>query len=168
MKVIALDLATSTGWCCGNKGEIPKHGVENFSIDKSKGERKGKRFLNFHIWFRSLIKREKPDFVYFEAVKFHTSLDNGRVYGGLLSQVQLICEAEGIEYLEFDVNQIKKFARGIGCKMEKDKFIYEETEKGIKKSKCLTIATARQLGFKPICDDDADAICLWHLAIKGI
>lgn len=166
MKILALDIATNTGWCCGNTGETPHHGTRNFSIKKSEG--KGKRFLNFHIWFRGFIKSQRPDVVYFEEVSFYETKNVGDVLAGLASQAMLICEAEGIEYKSINVSTIKAFAKTVGCKMQKDKFIYEETQKGVKKSKCLTIATARQLGFKPICDDDADAICLWHLAAKEV
>lgn len=165
MKIATFDIATNTGWCVGDKNEVPKHGIENFSIKKSEG--KGKRFLDFHIWFRHFIKKHKPDKVYFEEVSFYATKNVGDTLAGLASQAMLICEAENIPYNGVNVNMIKAYARAVGCKLEKEKLIYELTEEGLKKSKCLTMATAKQLGYKPFCDDDADAICLWHYAVGG-
>lgn len=150
MKIAAFDLALKTGWCIGdtaNGGDDlneKNHGV--FDCAKHATDA-GHRFFNFHVWFRRLIKEESPRVVYFEEVNFHTSLQNGRIYGGLLSQVQLICHAEKILLRGKAVGTIKKHATGNGSAKKPE-----------------MIEAARRYGLSPIDDNDADAICLWYCA----
>ena len=52
MRILALDLATRTGWAWGNVYKdgpfTPHSGVEDFSVRR--GESPGMRFLRFDAW----------------------------------------------------------------------------------------------------------------------
>jgi Holliday junction resolvasome RuvABC endonuclease subunit len=145
MKYLALDLGTKTGYCYGSEADALAHGTKNFK--KKKFEKDGDRFLNFHVWLRDLIRNEKPDFVYFEDVKSHSGNLAARVYCGLLSQVQMICVAEGVICKAEGVGTIKKHATGNG-----------------RASKEMMIEAAEAKVGKVKDDNEADAVCLWHCA----
>lgn len=155
MKILALDLGTKTGFCfgdsfdAGNNLNQKNHGTKDFGLKSTDGP--GVRFLNFHIWLRKLIKEQEPDWLYYEDVKRHVGTIAAHVYGGLLSQVQMICEAEKVAYIGIGVGTIKKHATGKG-----------------NAKKPQMIDAALRYGLTPIDDNDADAICLWYLACEGV
>ena len=155
MKIIALDLGTKTGFCFGdtfNGGEdlsSRNHGMKDFSLKGN--DVRGDRFLKFHIWFRDLVKGQLPDKVFFEDVKRHSSNLSARVYCGLLSQVEMICVAEGVECHGIGVGTIKKYMTGNG-----------------RASKDDMIDAVKAKGLSPYDDNDADAISLFFLACKVV
>ena len=152
MKILTLDLATKTGWCFGHYDEPlldSRHGVIDFSLGK--GETRGHRFLKFHTWFRQLVKSQKPDRVYYEDVKRHSSNLSARVYCGLLSQVEMICAYEKIPLFDVGVGTIKKHATGKG-----------------NATKEMMIDACKVKGITPKDDNEADAICLWCYAVEEV
>lgn len=145
MKILALDLGTKTGYCLGSSADWLVHDTMSFKVKGSEGP--GQRYLKFHVWLRNLIREENIKFVYYEAVKRHRGVIAAHVYGGLLSQVQMICEAEKVQYAGVGVGTIKKHATGKG-----------NADKGMMINACIAIDQT------PIDDNAADAICLWHYA----
>lgn len=73
-KVIALDLATKTGFAISRPEtpDQPLHGTVNFGA-----QRRGGVFLNFAQWFQPLLKLEQPDLVVYEATWLNPARDRG-------------------------------------------------------------------------------------------
>ena len=111
MKILALDLATQTGWA-SEAGGIVTSGTISF---KAKGkEGKGFRFMKFQSWLWEIISVEKPDRVFFEDVKNHAGVLAAHAYGGYLAMMQAALDSRGITYRGIGVGQIKKVATGKG------------------------------------------------------
>lgn len=136
--ILALDLATQTGWAYKANGLISS-GSESFALKK--GEGPGMRFLKFRSWLRDQIECVKPEVIVFEEVMRWSSGAAAKCYCGLLAILQTECEAKSIEYGGIGVGTIKKFA----------------TKKG-NATKEEMIKAAVDLGYKPKDDNEADAI----------
>lgn len=148
MRLLALDLATTSGFAAGSiKGAEPcEHG--NFSCKQSSTDSDGAKFLCFHNWLIRMIRKHKPEKIYFEqVVRTHKSTAAAHIYGGLRSHVLAIAEHYGIECIGINVTTIKSYATG---KVNADKK--------------QMIKAAQDLGYLPQCDNAADAIMLFHYA----
>jgi Holliday junction resolvasome RuvABC endonuclease subunit len=145
--ILALDLATQTGWAYKANGLISS-GSEGFQLKKNQGP--GIRFLRFRTWLRDQIESIKPEKVVYEEVMRWSSGAAAKCYCGLLGILQTECEAKEIGYEGVHVGTIKKAA----------------TKKG-NATKEEMIAAARDLGFRPTDDNEADAIHILRLFIKG-
>jgi Holliday junction resolvasome RuvABC endonuclease subunit len=138
--ILALDLATQTGWAYKANGLISS-GSEGFKLKKNDGP--GMRFLKFRSWLRDQIDSVKPQVVVYEEVMRWSSGAAAKCYCGLLATVQTECEAKEIPYEGVHVGTIKKFA----------------TKKG-NATKEQMIKAAMEQGFTPKDDNEADAIHL--------
>lgn len=143
--VLALDLATQTGWAYKANGLISS-GSEGFKLKKNDGP--GVRFLKFRTWLRDQIESIKPGLVVYEEVMRWSSGAAAKCYCGLLAILQTECEAKGIPYEGVHVGTIKKFA----------------TKKG-NATKEQMIQAAMDAGYKPADDNEADAIHLLLLKV---
>lgn len=118
MKLLALDLGTTTGFCCGT----PEHhvsGAWRLKIDR------------FSDWKQRLVKLRGHLNEYYNAYKFervvleevrrHQGVDAAHLYGALLGAVGVWCHDNGeIPYLGVPVGTIKKFATGKGNASKQD------------------------------------------------
>ena len=111
MKILALDLATQTGWASEGSGSVAS-GTIGFKGGRYEGG--GMRFLRFGNWLKEIIELEKPEIVYFEEVRRHMSTDAAHVYGGLLAVMTAQLEKWQIPYVGIPVGTIKKVATGKG------------------------------------------------------
>ena len=136
--VLALDLATQTGWAYTANGLISS-GTEGFQLKKN--DDPGARFLKFRTWLRDQIVEVKPELVVYEEVMRWSSGAAAKCYCGLLGVLQTELEAKGITYEGVHVGTIKKFA----------------TKKG-NATKAQMVKAAEDLGFKPQDDNEADAL----------
>lgn len=144
--VLALDLATQTGWAYSSAGMVSS-GSEGFQLKKKDGP--GIRFLKFRSWLRDQIEIIKPELVVYEEVMRWSSGAAAKCYCGLLATMQTECEAKEIPYEGVHVGTIKKAA----------------TKKG-NATKEEMIQAARVQGYKPQDDNEADAIHLLHIFLK--
>lgn len=142
--VLSLDLATQTGWAYLANGLISSGSV-GFHLKKKEGP--GARFLKFRSWLREQFEIVKPEKVVYEEVMRWSSGAAAKCYCGLLAILQTECEAKGIAIQGYHVGSIKKFATGNGSA-----------------SKDQMIAAAKQRGFDPTSDDEADALMILLLA----
>lgn len=140
--ILALDLATQTGWAYRSAG-LTSSGSEGFKLKKNDGP--GVRFLKFRSWLRDQIEIIKPDVVVYEEVMRWSSGAAAKCYCGLLAILQTECEAKEIPYEGVHVGTIKKAATKIG-----------------NATKEQMIQAAKDLGYKPKDDNEADAIHLLH------
>lgn len=141
--ILALDLATQTGWAHSSSGLVTS-GSEGFKLKKNDGT--GVRFLKFRSWLRDQIEIIKPELIVFEEVMRWSSGAAAKCYCGLLAILQTECEAKEIPYEGVHVGTIKKAATKNGAA-----------------SKEQMIQAARARGYKPQDDNEADALHLLHI-----
>ena len=150
--LLALDLGTRTGWALLDpRGRICS-GSQPFTPQRFEGG--GMRFLRFHRWLTELSLSGGAsgglavEQVVFEEVRRHAGVDAAHAYGGFLGQLGSFCEHHRIPYQGVPVGTIKRHITG----------------KGIA-SKEAVIAAIRELGYRPVDDNEADALALLHWAI---
>lgn len=146
MTLLALDLGTRLGFAIFKDGKFIS-GTKKLGTYK---EKFGARFHEFRTWLLQMIATHDIDAVYFERVYAHIGTEAAHVYGGLMYTLASVCLQQDIPCISFSVQEIKKFM----------------TEKS-NATKDEMIAAARQKGFDPIDDNEADAIAIMLLAIKG-
>jgi len=112
MKILALDLGTTTGWA-SEAGGILTSGTICFSGRPK--DHKGEKFRRFRAWLRDLIDKEKPEIVFYEDVKRHAGVLAAHAYGGYLGHVLAVLASRGgIPIRGIGVSTIKKKATGRG------------------------------------------------------
>jgi Holliday junction resolvasome RuvABC endonuclease subunit len=143
MKILSLDIASTTGWCL----EKDIYGTWDFKTRRD--ESMGMKLIRFRAKLREINELEKIDIMIYERPA-------GRHASSIIHQSKLIavleefCEAVGIEYRSYSAKEIKKFATGKGnagkpamIQAAKDKYNYTGND-----------------------DNEADAIHMWHLFKK--
>jgi len=138
MNILALDIATKTGFCTEHES-----GVWDLNIKSN--ESKGIRLLKLRSNIDHYVQKYNINLISFErsAGMFKASL----ILAGQMQGVMLLyCEEHGIEYISYAPTEIKKFATGAG-NAKKDQMIASCKEK---------------YGTKVIDDNHADAIHLYH------
>ena len=143
MTTLALDLGTTTGFAWRAATGCVVSGVWSLKPGKYDGGGiRGVRFLQHlnHMNADCFIKH-----VVFEAVRRHIGTDAAHVYGGLMMTLQTWCDSQipPIPYEGVSVGTIKKFFTGKG-NASKDEMMQK----------------ARDLGYSPVDDNEADAIAL--------
>ena len=146
MHTLALDLGTKTGWALRSNGQLIS-GVQSFKPGRYEGG--GMRFLKFGMWLNEVQDGSKFDAVHFEEVRRHAGTDAAHVYGGFLAYLSAWCEQRQIPYSGVPVGTIKKSFTGKG-----------------NANKDAMIERARELGYSPTDDNEADAIALL-LTVEG-
>ena len=143
MKLLALDIATKTGWC----NEISS-GVWDFTIKR--GESIGMRLIRFRAKVQEMMELSKPEVIVYElpAGLFKASI---MVASEMIGVLKVLCEDHKIEFAHESAKEIKKFATGNG-----------------NAGKPLMIQAAKDLnlGIDIIDDNHADAIHLYRLFIS--
>lgn len=149
--ILALDLGTTTGWAIRDFGGLITSGTVSFKPSRYDGG--GMRYLRFTNWLTELDRLSGPiGAIYYEEVRRHAGTDAAHVFGGLLAVLTSWGELRGVPYQGVPVGTIKKHASGKG-----------------NAPKQAMIDAARQRGFNPADDNEADAIAilLWALETKG-
>jgi hypothetical protein len=146
--VLALDLATRTGYALLRADGRVESGEERFEVKEGQGQ--GVRYVKFRRWLVDM-KQAHPDLarIVFEKVMGHGAYQviSAHVYGGLLATLQAFGEHHQIAYDGIGVTTIKKQFAGSG-KATKDDMIKQ----------------CEALGFRPGGHNEADAIALLHVA----
>jgi len=138
MKVLALDIATKTGWC-----NETSSGVWDFNIKR--GESVGMRLIRFRSKLLEMIELSHPDVIVYElpAGQYKSSI---MVASEMIGVLKTICEDQKINYAHESAKEIKKFATGNG-----------------NAGKPLMIKAASEAGLSVIDDNHADAFHLYRL-----
>jgi len=143
--LLALDLGTVTGFMCGT----PEHNVSGiWNLKPTRFESAGMRFVKLRTKLAEMHRAYGFSHIVFEEVRRHAGTDAAHVYGGLLGTLQTWCEENGVTYEGAGVGTIKKFATGKGNADKK-----------------AMIAAARGFGTDTDDDNEADAVCLFHLKV---
>lgn len=138
MKILALDIATKTGWCTQSAS-----GTWDFSLKR--GESYGMRVVKFKAAVREMINLEGITLVSYERpAGLHKS--SIMVASEMVGVLHDLCIEMKVEVTNYAATEIKKHATGIG-----------------NAGKPLMIAKAKELGFNVADDNQADAIHLYRL-----
>jgi hypothetical protein len=149
--IMALDLATKTGWALRPANGQIISGTVSFRPSRYDGG--GIRYLRFRSWLDSMAADTGGiSVVHHEEVRRHVSNDAAHVHGGFLATLTSWCEQHGIPYQGVPVGTIKRFITGKG-----------------NADKQAVIAAIRKRGFSPADDNEADAIAilLWAIDTHG-
>lgn len=147
--MLALDISTNTGWCTEIvKGHIVS-GVWN--LTPRKNESKGMRLIKFKASLSEVCKSESINLIVFEGAVTYGKFPN-HVGVELQGVLKLFCEENKIEYKSYMPTEIKKFATGKG---------------NADKPKMVAAAQSR-FGMQSNDDNEADAVCLYHLAMEDL
>lgn len=152
MNILALDLGTKTGWALHVRGGQVSSGTLNCSAKAS--ETAGQRWLNFRHHLAEM-KRAAGEIhaVYYELVMAHGTKDQpntlaAHVYGGFEAHLQLWCTLNNVRLECASVATIKKHWTGNGRAKKAD-----------------MMAQARERGFRPCDDNEADALAILGYAL---
>lgn len=139
IKILALDIATTTGWACGkginlSYGHLTVGPCDNLS-DK---------FFRFHNLMEKFIDIKKPEVIAIEQ-PFIRGYASTYWLCGTCAIAEMLAASRRISVIKFSPTTIKKFVTGSGRASKEDMM------------KAIT-----KKGFKPEVHDEADAIGL-HL-----
>jgi hypothetical protein len=144
IKIIALDMATVTGWAVNGQSGT-------FKADLKRGESPGMRFLRFRSWLRSLIQTiGGVDLLVFEQAH-HRGGAATQLCVGLMTEALTAAAEHGANTMPVHSGTLKKWACGHG-----------------KAEKKAMIERARQFGFDPVDDNEADACLLFRYAVQEL
>lgn len=148
--ILALDIATTTGWAMQLASGV-ESGTVSFRPSRYDGG--GIRYLRFRAWLDGIAQDAGGiGVVYYEEVRRHLSTDAAHVHGGLLATLTSWCEQQSIPYQGVPVGTIKRFITGKG-----------------NADKQAVIEAVRARGYRPSDDNEADAISilLWAIDTQG-
>jgi Holliday junction resolvasome RuvABC endonuclease subunit len=140
--VMSLDIATNTGFCTHNMSG-------HWSFALKKGDSKGMRLIRFKSKLKEICEAEAIKIIVFEQIAIYGKFPN-TVGIEMIGVLKLFCEENGIDYTPYPVKSIKvQTGNGNASKEQMIEFVQK---------------------FKPgvTSDDEADAIVLYHLALKDL
>lgn len=140
MKILALDLATKTGWCADSLS-----GVQTFDVKR--GESPGMRFLRCRAWLAEMYALVPNLSVLVYEQAHHRGGAATACCVGLVTVVLEFAAKSKLELMPVHTATLKKWATGNGRAGKPD-----------------MIKAAIQRGYKPIDDNEADACLLYEYA----
>ena len=156
--ILAIDLATRTGWCRGHVGEFPEFGSVNFGKTGKVINCSDAVFASAMAWMSDLIADDVPDVVIIEsllppeAMKNRTSRQVRDRLAGLHGVIRAVARWRGVgEIAEASVGQVR--AHFIGTR-----------SLGRDQAKKAVVARCHRLGWDVDNDNEADACALWSYA----
>lgn len=155
MKVLALDIATVSGWAIGDGIAAPRSGV--FGLPGT-GDNIGRYLLHWAEWFEAKLEAEKPTEVVFEApiLPKMTNLATTRKLQGLAGVTEMICEAREIPVFEAMASNVRRLFLGRSW-----------PKKGGRDGlKIAVMAGCRQRGWNPLDDNEADALAILDVTLS--
>lgn len=145
--LLALDLATVSGFAFWRPGmERPLSGT--LRMPKT-GEDVGWFVEDYHGKLCDLLTVHQPELIIFEAplLRATTSIDTARKLMGLALMTEFVCRQRRLKYREANNASIRKHFIGCG--------------RGDRKTlKAMTIKACQDRGWRPVDDNEADALAL--------
>lgn len=151
--ILALDVATTTGWAYGQPGSVPRASTIRFAPE---GADNGAVGCGAMRWLADFLKMNQVDAVYYEApfdprhMGDKTTFSTTRVLVGLPFLLDTLLSAKSIKVREVLVADARKHFLGRGVRGE-------EGKKQVQ-------ARCRQLGWRFDSPDAADACAVWAFA----
>jgi len=143
MNLLALDIATKTGWKTKTSSGV-------WDLKPNRGESEGMRVVRFKSKVRELINLEQINLVSYErpAGAYKSSI---MVASEMIGVLKDLCIELNIDLACYSASEIKKFATGKGNANKEE-----------------MIKSAIKLGFNPKDDNEADAIHLYNLSVSHL
>lgn len=118
--ILGCDPAAKFGWAIINADKTYiKGGTQKFDHPSKaklkKGTPKGQKWLDFQIWFNSLIEENKFDLVVYEEIIQFTSSLQLQSYGFFKYSILAKCAQHKIETISYTPSQWRKKAFGVGA-----------------------------------------------------
>lgn len=137
MKILALDLATKTGFA--TNFPTRESGVVKFDVKR--GESPGMRYIRFVSWLREMISMVQPDLIVSEKAH-HRGGAATEVAAGFATHLQsTVADIGNLETTTVHTGTVKKFATG----------------KGNSGKPAMMAAFEKKYGRAPVDDNEADA-----------
>jgi Holliday junction resolvasome RuvABC endonuclease subunit len=147
MRLLALDLGTTTGWAVASQGNLCESGVESFIAPK--GAAVGWRWIRFNDWLTLMIRRWQPTLIVWEApILAHKSAASARVAFALSTRVEEMAARNKIKIAAAHNVTVKKFITG----------------RGDVKKEAVTELMRRHYGAR-VSADEADALAVMRFAL---
>lgn len=147
--VLALDLASTTGFAFGEPGKVPTFGHHRFV---SKGEPRAACYRQFRRWLDRMVATRKPALIVYESPAIpsvmagKTNIDTIKILIGLAEHLEEFCY-DHIELREASVSQVRSHFIG-------------QNYKG-KIAKPMVLQVCQQRGWLCETTDESDACALW-------
>lgn len=150
--ILALDVASSSGWAFGSIGDTPQHGV--FTLPPS-GDDLGRALHTFATWLSAKVRELQPREIVFEApiLPAQTNIKTLKKLYCLAGMVEFIAAIEGVPCSEITAGEWRKAFLG-------PYYPKSSTRDELKRA---VIAACRQMGWEPRQDDDADAMGILYV-----
>lgn len=144
--MLSLDPGTACGFAVGSMVEgKPQITSGEWDFSRSKHD----AWVMTCIWLEreleALHKATEFTHVGYEASRRHMSTDAAHMHGAQIATIQKFCVTHGIPFEGIEVGTLKKFWTGKGNAKKPD-----------------MIRVARERGFEPDTDNEADALAGWH------
>ncbi len=153
MKILALDIATSTGWAAGETSAAPTFGCYRIQTD---GRNFGMAMNDFSRWLDSMIDAYMPDQIVYEkpitTIHGKTSLETKCLLIGLCMHAESVAYDHGLPISWVNNATVKKHFTGHGGFGKKTK-------------PYPMIVAAHQRGWMVETHDEADACGVWDYGI---
>jgi len=149
--ILALDLATVTGWAWGKPGETPKFGQQRFGKPLAT---RPQIYKQYRLWLGLFCSAHKIDWIVYESPQLpftmtsRTNIGTIRLLIGLCELLEEWAPEHDIELREASVSQVR--CHFIGANLKRDL------------AKRLTIERCKAMGWDVQNDDQGDALALWH------
>jgi crossover junction endodeoxyribonuclease RuvC len=145
--ILALDLASETGWALASRGAI-ESGVVDFT--PRHGESAGMRYVRFNAWLDTMLR--SVTLVIYEGGSFHRGGPATELAYGLSTRVIEAATRHGIMHTSVNISTLKKWLTHSGR---------------ADKAAVLGAVNRRfRIGQPPIeNDNEADALALLHYAL---
>ena len=158
--ILALDIATTTGFATGKVGEIPVAGSVRFGRDNASANAV---FGHALTWLSEILEpKPRPDIVVIEsmlspeATQGHSSRDVRDRLAGLHGVMRAVAHLRGVYNIsEASVDDVR--AHFIGLRHLKRK-----------QAKAEVVARCHQMGWATFDDNAADALALWSYQVALI
>lgn len=153
MTILALDVATSTGWAFGGPGDAPQYGV--FSVPQT-GADLGRFGVTFMAWLAAKCRDLRPREIIFEApiLPRKTNITTVRKLHGLAFMVECVAISEAVPCFEISNGEWRKQFLGAY-------YPSPATSDALGRA---VIAACRGMGWNPRDDNDADALGILYVA----
>lgn len=150
-RVLALDLALTTGWAADMPSGGDKPCFGHFKTDSDGGEALGRAFFECRRNVLELIGLHEPDLIVFEAAlseRVH-GLDTSLLLLGLGAMVELVGFEQDLDVYSADVQTVRRHFVGQGFP---------------KNAKQVVFDRCRSLGWNPQTFDESDAGAVFDYA----
>lgn len=144
--ILALDLATVTGWAVRRRDGRIVSGTADFR--PRKGWSPGQRWQRFRSFLAETIVNHQVHAIAYEDVRRHMSTDSAHCYGALQAIMEMVADSNRLSLYPHGVGVVKKAWTGAG----------DASKDGM-------VAEAKRRGFRPSDDNEADALAILNVAV---